>query len=126
GLDQPGKLWHLIGRSFDARHLAPWSWRDVAPSPWRVTSAVARLERLNDRQEPLAWRRSPARGHGPLRERRPVALVGESRRHAPRAGMCAAYIAAATRPHEDTDGRRRPGSRRRVVGGYELAVGRLS
>lgn len=24
-------------RDLDARHLAPWSWRDVAPSPWRVT-----------------------------------------------------------------------------------------
>ena len=28
---------------FDARHLAPWSWRDVAPSPWRVTTYVATL-----------------------------------------------------------------------------------
>lgn len=37
GLDPVENLWHLIGRSFDARHLAPWSWRDVAPSPWRVT-----------------------------------------------------------------------------------------
>jgi short subunit dehydrogenase-like uncharacterized protein len=39
---------------FDARHLAPWSWRDVAPSPWRVTGGEkvpSNLEEITDPKE---------------------------------------------------------------------------
>jgi hypothetical protein len=56
GVDLKANLWHEIPRSFDARHLAPSPWRDVAPiilaSDRRFALSWIETERFNPAIQP--------------------------------------------------------------------------